>query len=406
MTPEHLRAALQGLDVPLPGVEEPAGLLRALEQYADRHPTRPELAALVLDAHALTTAGDGLPAIVAGVRREKLIRWDGWTSTWDGPHLATGLPARVRALDARAARDPVLRRALLRAGRAAQRGLDELAVVADEGPWPGLRVLLPGAPLTALADPDERGRPEVLTRALASALAELARWERARIGLPDLSDPEWIDTPAGLRVVCLSPCAPDEARQNLRRLTEHLHRWWGEHGAEGPAERVLAGFAVFPPRSADDASAALIAALAEDLAGVRHRLQRAGRAVARVDRLGRLFHAVGRLAAALPPPPGRGPVGVDLEGRVTVLESGDGHLRWGPADALTDVLAPDGSPEPREARRLLRACAAAPPNPRLAAQSGGDLRAVDQVGRWLAAALQLRTTRLLLQAAISPDRRP
>src|SRR5690606_14572620 len=190
MTPDRLRTELQRLDASLPGVEEPTRLLRALEALAERHPTRADLASLVLAAHGLATAGDGLPSLVAGVRREVLVRWDATTSTWDGPHLETGLPSRVRTLAPHAARDPVLRRALIRDGRAAQHGLGDLAVITDDGPWLGVRVALPGVPLAAGADADERDRPEVLTRMAISAVADLARWESARQGLPDLADRE------------------------------------------------------------------------------------------------------------------------------------------------------------------------------------------------------------------------
>lgn len=401
MTPHLLRILVRDLDRSLPGVEDPPRLLRALEDLADRRPEDRAFARAVRGAHGLATAGSGLPGVVAGVRRETLVRWDGWTTTWDGPHLATGVPSRVRVLRPHAARDPVLRRALPREGRAVGLGLADLAVVHDAGAWPALRIALPGAPLAPRAGADDRGRPDVLVRMLTTAVADLARWESARLGLPALGEREWVDTPAGLRVICLTPIVRDEAGPHLKRLAATLHHWWGD-GEESPVDALLDGFATFPPRTATEAGALVRETLARDLAATRHRLRRRAAATSHHERLARLLTVLARLERAVPLPAGEGPVGVDLEGAITVVRSDGARLRWGRPDALADVR-PGGDLDVREARRLLRAHAAAPPNPRLASDSGGTLEGSERICRWLASALQARTVRLLLEQEL-PDR--
>jgi len=398
MTPEALADLVRPLSRDLPGVEDPARLLRAVEALADRKPADRAIALAVHGAHALATCGDGVPAIVAGVRREALVRWDEWTATWDGPAVATGAPARVRALRAGASRDPVLRRALIRAGTVVQEALGDLVVAADESPWPALRVALPGAPLSPRADADDRQRPEVLARLIGTAVADFARWEATRIGLPALSPREVLDTGHGLRIVCLTPDAEGEAGPSIAGLARTLQRWWGE-GDEGAVEALLDGLATFPPRLAAEAGRQVRDALAQDLAAARHRLRARSLIVSRQDREARLYDAVARLGEAVPPPEGRGPVGVDLEGRITVVESRAGRVRWGPDGEAVLVREFDGNIEVREARRLLRAHAAAPPNPRFAAEVGGTPEDALRICRWVASALQLRTIALLLAAA-------
>lgn len=397
MTPEGLADIIRPLARDLPGVEDPARLLRALEALADRHPADRVIAAAIHGTNDLATAGDGVPAVIAGVRRESLVRWDAWTATWDGPAVATGAPARVRALRSAASRDPVLRRALIREGRVVQDALGDLVVAVEESPWPALRVILPGSPLSPRVDADDRRRPEVLGRLIGTAVADLARIESRRIGLPPLSPREVLDTGDALRVVCLTPQAPGEAGPSLSGIARTLQRWWGE-GDDGAVEALLDGLATFPPRHATEAGRQVREALAQDLAATRHRLRGRAHAVSRQERHARLFDAVSRLGLAVPPPEGRGPVGVDLDGRVTVVDSRAGRVRWGPPGEVVLVREFDGEIEVREARRLLRAHAAAPPNPRFAGEVGGSPEDVVRICRWVASALQLRTIERLLAA--------
>jgi hypothetical protein len=90
-------------------------------------------------------------------------------------------------------------------------------------------------------------------------------------------------------------------------------------------------------------------------------------------------------------------VGVDLEGALVVVSSSEVEVRF----ADERVWAAGEGLRPQAARRLLRLRAAAMPNPVLEARVGGDPGLTDAVCRWVAAALQLRTTRLLLEQEVA-----
>jgi hypothetical protein len=398
MTPDALQTLVRSLDSALPGTEDPPHLLRELEALGDRRPANRAVAEAIQAAHGMVTAGDGLPATVGGVHREELVRWDGWTSTWDGPHLPTGGYARVRVLRAHAARDPVLRRALQREMRALQGALSDLPVVAEEGRWPALLVHLPGSPISSSAEGDDLRRPETLVRMLCTAVADLSRWERQRLGLPPLATRELLHTGTGIRIVCLTAVAPGDVGVHVARIAEVLEDWWGD-GPESPVDALLGGLVAFPPRTTGEAEEQIRATLAEDLTDRRHRLASRERQLRDEERIARLYATLRRLEDAVPPPEGRGAVGVDMQGRTTVVQSREGCIRWGPHPDPTLVRSQSGALEVREARRLLRARAASPPNPRLQAEVGGDPEAVDTVCQWLSAAIRLRTVRKLLEAS-------
>lgn len=390
MTPDALRRLVEEIDAGLPPLTRPAALVRGLEDVAERSPGDRSVALATLEAHALLTAGDGLAGTLAGVRRETLVRWDDWTATWDGTHLASGRPARVRALRAWASRDPVLRRALAREARA----LQPVQQVTEHDD--AIVAMLPGAPLSQSADPDDLDRPEVLARMFATAVADLARWERHRLGLPELSGREVLDTPDGVRVVCLTPVAPGPAQ--VGRIATVLAHWWGD-GPETAVDALLAGMQAFPPRDAHEAADQVRNALRAHLVGEHHALRRRSRQVSVNRRAARLHALLDRLEAAVPPPEGRGAVGVDLDGKTTLVESRDGRIRWGPVDGPALIRERDGDLSAREARRLLRARAASPPNARLHAEVGGTAEHTDRICQWVSAAMHLRTIRMLLDAS-------
>jgi hypothetical protein len=398
MSPDHLKSLLEALppDPDRPPVEEPVRLLRALERQAEADPRDGALAEAVIAAHALAAAGDGLPPIVAGVRREILVRWDGWSVTFDGTEIASGHPARIRTLRAHAQHDPVFRRALVREGRAlAEVGDPASPPLVVDGHPPALRIVLPGPPFAPRAEPDDHERPEILARMVGAALDGLRRFEAAGMGLPVLDARELRDTPQGLRILCLSPTRRTALGPQIAAIAAVLDRWWAP-GPPTPVDEVLAGLQAFPPHTAGEAMALWRAALAIHLTAERHELQRQGVRGLHVHKVLRLRDAVVALGQALPPPSGRGAVGVDLEGRTTVLEGRDGRLAWGTRAAPPIELYGAGVVAPAEARRMLRARAAAPANHRLQAEIGGEQAFVDAACRWVSAVLQLRTLRLLL----------
>jgi len=184
----------------------------------------------------------------------------------------------------------------------------------------------------------------------------------------------------------------------VARIAGILEVWWGA-GPESPIDTLLAGLVAFPPRTTGEAEEQIRATLAEDLTDRRHRLAARADRVQLEERIARLLSLLERLEGAVPPPEGHGAIGVDLEGRTTVVTSRDGRIRWGSASDPTVVRDRDGTLQVREARRLLRVRAASPPNPRLQAEVGGDPASIDAVCQWLSAAIRLRTERKLLEAS-------
>lgn len=391
MTPEDLRAlAPAGASI-----DDPAGLVRAFEDACDADPRDRRLSVGLLAAHGLATAEDGTPLIVAGVARQRVVRWDPRTVTWDGIDEATGLRARVRVLRRAYRSDAVMRRVLLRDGALLERAF-AAPLIAIDGPDVALRLDVIGDPL---ADrPADHADPGRLPRRLVTALAALKRAEAVGVAFPPLSADELVDSPEGIGIVCLTPADPAAATGAIGRLAAALIAWWGEDGPETPVDVALAGMVVWPPRDVAEAEHVVKKGLIERLTADLHDRSMRFDILWHEVRRERLLRAVEALAVAVPMPEGRGAVGVSLDGSVVALVGDGGVLRYGPEGGeSTDVFGPAGFAV-ADARRLLRARAAAPSNARLHAQVGGDERFVEAACRWIAAGLALRTTRLLLDA--------
>ncbi len=386
MTEDDVARWLAG--VPGSWPTDPSASEKRAEELADDRPVDRGLARLVRALHERTTAGDGLPPEIGGVRRETLVRWDDLTTTWEG-RTVDGGAAMVRVCRPHAARDPVLRRLLLRDADALAEVAPDLAV--DDGALPALVLPLAGPRLPDDEEPVHAGNAPV-ARWLATAIAGLSRWELAGLGLPRLCRAELRRGDAGITVACLTPTDvdADATADNLALVATSLSGW---EDAEDPLSDRLGALALAPPGSALAAGGLVREAFAEELSGLRHGLVARWKAHLRESRHRRLLAVLDRMDAAVPAPQGRGAVGVDLDGNVTVLQSGPAGIRW----QDERVWTPDLGFDPATARRLLRARAAAPPNARLNAQVGGTADAVEAITRWVAAGLQLRTVRLLLE---------
>ncbi len=397
MTPDRLAALLEDRlpDVSWPPVEEPIDLLRALEVAADSNPQDRVLGDAVVEVHGLVTVGQMLPPIIAGVRRERIVRWDHWTVTWEGTRLQSGGTAMVRTLRSHAAKDPVLRRQIARDGRALRSVLPQLEIY--DGPNPALVISLPGPIAVSgnYATKDIRIRARTLRR----VLGELHRWNEAGLGLPRLGLTELRDTTDVIEIICLSPTRNTDAANLMCDVATLLDPQ--DEGGDSPIDALVSGFRVFPPNSYEEAKELWAHALSAHLQQARQDLARRAVEVGKLDRHMRLHQAVEALHKAVPPPTGRGHIGVNLEGVPTIVESTGDSVWWGPVDGeLVAVFSPLGGFAPRDARRLLRARASAPPNARLSKEVGGDPAVTEDVCKWVGAGMQLRTIRLLLQATM------
>lgn len=391
MNADLLRPALDALRLGA-HLQDPMGLLRVLEEEATRRPLDLAVREVLLDVRAWVGAERGVPRVLADVRRERLVRWDHWSAEWDGVHTKTGEPCRVRALTATASKDPTLGRQLLRETHAIARLLG--CTDWSDDAWPAVAVALPGPSLADSSEPDGFEPGARLLGMLGAALHTLYKWE-LRGGMAEVGAADLRLAGDRLAVVCLTPPSGRvPARDVLALVASSLLEWWDRE--EGPGLDLVAGMAAFPPASAEAGLVTWRRQAAQILAGERHDLLRRTRALDSETRSQRLAGLLRRLAEAVPPPVGRGAVGVDLEGQTTVVEGRrDGTVWWGPRSAMEPILADEL--DARLGRKFVRMRASAPPNPRLDAEVGGDPRFADHVGRWLTAALQLRTLRLLLE---------
>lgn len=359
--------------------------LAAATRLAEASPGDLAWRRLAHDLRDAVGATDGLPPRVAGVRRERLIRWDGWTSTWSGTDTL-GRAAMVRVLRP-AHRDAWSRRALARDARALEGlvdvRLDDVALVAA----------LPGPPWRVAAS--RLGRADGLAGFVGRTLVGLDRWSRRGLGLTPLAPEELCD--AGDRAVAirLTPSPAADEGPLLATLAEDFLDWHGdEEDAQGA---LLAAWCAVPPRTAAEAGEAWTRTLAESLADHRHAVVRRRRSAQAGAHRERLVRLLADLDAATPPPVGRGALGVDLDGRVLVVASDGEEVTAGAEDAPEVVWDPDADLDVPAARRLVRLRAAAPPSARLNAEIGGDPVYVEHLVRWLSARLELRTLRMLLE---------
>jgi len=371
MTPEQLASLLEAAGQP--PLSPRSDLHEALDRLeaaaeADGSPEQERAFGALLRRLEAT---EGLPPVVDGVRREALVRFDSCTVTFTGHDIHTGAPVMCRTLHPHD--DPRRTRWLARQARSV----------------PGVRS--PG-PRTLVID--LVGRPLGQRRPADPGLARLLATGLMAIGsrrLPELGPEELREQGGTCHVACLSR-GPDGAGA-IRSLARAV-----QPAGDGPLVDLVRGLAELPPADAAAASDQLTRALARELAAMRHHLRARWSATLQHTRAERLVAAIERLVAAVPPPRGRAAAGVDLEGRVLAVASDEGEVTFGPPHGTEPVWTRGEGFRARPARRLLRAQAAAPPNPRLSRDLGGDAAFGDAIGRWVAAGMRLRTLAMLLDA--------
>lgn len=399
MTPTELRHLLAPLvrahPVPPWPVERPLhdpAWRERLVALAEADPgDRPARAALFA-IHALVGADEGLPVVVAGVRRDDVVRADAFFVVLRGTEVATGQAALVRTPRAAHRRDPLVRAQLARDAEVLAAGLPALRLDPDA---PAIVLPLPHPPASSGG---RRGVVDdlALGRVALATLAALADRIDAGLGVPAPEPDELRDAGDALQVAVLDP-ADDAPGVALPLIADALLGL--APGAEGPVEAWLGGWAEHPPADLAEAGHALVAVLASSLAQVRHGLVRARETGDHLRRREHLVDTLARLAAAGRPPPGDGLVGLDLEGRPILVRSTlDVVATEVPGEEPALVWDADDGLDVPAARRLVRLRGAAAPNPRLAEAHGVDPRHADRVVRWLAAALELRALRLILDA--------
>jgi len=353
MTPYHLRAAALAS-----GFEAVVPTLHEFESAAQSSPQNMVLRALVLAVADRDRLVADLPGTVAGVRRDQLLRWDTTSSTWLGTDLE-GRPALVRILDRHAS--PVVRRVLQRDAEALAGAFDHLRL-GQEG-------------LVATFDED-RNAPDIPAMWVTGAAGLLAApW-------PNLSPEEMLPAGRTVHILCLTP-GRSALRDNVRALASAL-------ALAGHDDELGRSMRTDVPDTPEHLRLRLAAGLRDSLVRRRVELVDRWRNTSHAVRIGRLHHAVERLQHSCPPPAGGGPVALDVDGQTVDVHCDGRRITWGPDAAR--VYDPADGFIPPEARRLIRA---------RARSSHPEAARSDRITTWVAAALRLRTIRLLLESQAS-----
>ncbi len=379
----------------------------AVEALADGHPER--LQALdppLLWLRAVERAEEGLPRVVEGLRRDRLMAHDAWTSTWHGWWEDSGEQGAVRCLRPEWQRDPILLRRIERGIRAATglRGLAPMRFQAHGG-CPHVAYRLAGVPLASLLPAEDPPDLQLLIRWLGTGLETLQAMQRRGLAMRTLGSQQILLSDQRATLVWLDPLAGEACpRADISQLAACLLML--DPGALHPLTQLMEPWATEPPASAEEASSLLRRALADHLAASRHRLAMRGRSADRGARAARLYTAARALQEALPPPDGRCVLRAGYDRVLYLVQSEGGIVRGGaaagvPPHGLLPLYSPRRGLDAPAARAMLRAWA-------LREDGDAELRAAtqerwggsDELGasltRWLTIASQLRRAQLTL----------
>jgi len=355
----------------------------------------------------LEDAARGLPPVIDGVRRTRLLEHDVLATTWEGWETSTGRRTLLRCLRPRFARDPAVHRHLVAAlARVQPSAALAVGTARLDGDWPHAQVGLDGVSLHEILPLEDTPDPAWLARLLGRLLQGASTLHASDIGLPDTWPRLLHIAEGGPRLAWLGTLRPPGPEPALLTAIAGALATPEQHG-EHELSSLLRLWRSEPPPGLDHAQALLRSRLGTWLGGHRHALaQRAGR-VGRQDRLTRLSVMVSRLRRAVPPPAMETCLRSDKHGVLVVARS-DGTRVWGgtctearPA-TLPLVFDPDKGLVATASRPLLRAWATRKSgNEAMRAEVLADLGATDAdahaLVRWLSGRARLRAATLLLR---------
>lgn len=389
-------------------LERPISVQRAaLEALVDR---RPELLQTadphLLQLRSFERAADGLPRVVGGLRRDRLMAHDATSTTWHGWWEDSGEQGAVRCLRPELQRDPVLIRRIERGVRAAT-GLRGLAPMRFQlhGPCPHVAYRLEGVQLASLLPAEDLTDPLLLIRWLATGLATLHALHARGLAMRALAAQQVLLGEQRATLVWLDPLGGQpNPRGDLSQLAASLLLLDPER--HHPQVQLMEPWVAAPPASAEEASELLRRALADHLAASRHKLAMRGRTADRSARAARLYACARALQKALPPPSGRCVLRAGHDRVLYLVESEDGCVRGGaaagvPPHGLLPLYTPSRGLDAPAARAMLRAWAQRDDGDmelRTATQQrwAGSDAAGEALTRWLSAASRLRRAQLML----------
>lgn len=349
-----------------------------LEQIR-RHPTE----ATELTG-ALVEACD-LPAVVVGIRKSKLVRWDDFSSTWDGISVSSGRHCRVRVYCPPKRSKQSWERFVDEASQLSAHRAISLNSQADQTPCYSTEV---GAALGPESPINFDQTNALLGRCLLTIRNHLqVGLYAARLTVEDLKM-----TAQGIEVIHLGGggrCSQPDALKTLARLVISL-----TSVQDNPVTDLLHGWCLLPPTNIDDAGQLWTQTLATMLTQRRHQLAFDEEGLMHIERKLTLFMTLQRLQKHSPVPIGKATIATDLSGAKIVVR----------ADGQT-ITATNGNAEPKliysrergvqvlTARRLARFASMA----RISEATPSESLLRERTIKFIEASLGLRTLLLLLK---------
>jgi hypothetical protein len=354
----------------------------------------------MLQMRDLELAHLGLPPVIDGARRSRLLATDAISTTWEAWNLSGGERLFLRCTRPRWTADPVILR------RMAQ-GANTHTSWHPSGDWPHLRLVANGALLTDRFPVEDVASTERLARTLGEGLRALSELhERGQVHGGPLA-PFFVESPGSLRLVHLDAfdvqTTPADDLRELAWLIVAMDPLNSD-----PVAMLAEEWVDSPPPTAADGIRLLKRCLGGVLLAERHRLSIAARSANRLDRKTRLARAVRKMAQIVPPPEGKVCIKADVDGALVMVESESGIIRGGAvADATSSRFLPiiyssSQGLDAQSARFLLRSWALrkqGDENTRAEIQASlaaSDSQA-EQLIRWMSAMARLRAARLILR---------
>lgn len=349
---------------------------------------------------SLEVAGQELPPVIDGARRDRLLAADALSTTWEGWDTKSGARVLLRCIRPAWRRDPVLLRRMARALQS-----PDPPLWLPDGAWPHLRVEAPGALLLDRYPVEDPADALLLARVLVAGLTGLARLHDAGLVHGGPLAVHMVEGRDRVRLLWLDHFAPEggPARDlaELGRTVASL-----DPDLQDPIASLALDWAEDPPPSAEDGKRLVQRLLASRLLETRHRLELTRRRSRRQLDTTRLATLARRLAAAVPPPAGRYCLRADPGGVFVLAESDGREVRGGAAADLSArflpvIYTPDRGLDASAARALLRAWARRQDGDRarqaeIQAALGGSEAGAALLVRWMSAVARLRTLRRVM----------
>ncbi len=359
--------------------------------------------ARLLEMRELELAHLGLPPVIDGVRRVRLLDTDPISTVWEGWSVAGGERVFLRCLRPQWKADPVMRRRM-------SKHAGTQSSWHAEGDWPHLRHICDGALVIDRFPVEDVASTTRLARILGGGLSALDQLHQKNDAHGGPLAAFLVERNGCMALVNLGRfgerAQPEDDLKHLAEIIVALD----PTGCD-PVGLLAEEWVSHPPPTAADGVSLLKRCLGGVLLAERHRLSVAGRSASRFNRGTRLSSAIRKLAAAMPPPTAKVCLRASVDGVLVIVSSDGETVRGGAAADVSEgrflpiIYTPNQGLDAQSARFLLRSWAMRTSGDEsLRAEHQESLNATDtqadHLTRWLSAMARLRSANLLLAAGM------